>query len=121
MAEIIKDYELVNHDKLQRAIFGSVAGGGSLKGGVGEDASDGAKLAEYDRLGGLIRKGGRKVKTGSFWDFSKKKPREKPQVVFVFRDLEGNEVEIAEGKEIPLEIQAAETIKDKKVGKKGKK
>ena len=41
------DLELVNHDKLERA-----------KANLGGEPSDDALLVEYDKLGGLIRKGG---------------------------------------------------------------
>ena len=119
MAEDIKGYEIVNPEKFERAVHGSVGAGGTLHGGVGENASDAAKLAEYDRMGGLIRKKGYKVKMGSFYDFEKKKPREKPEIVFVFRNLNGVEVEVPEGEDVPLEVQAAELAKkkDKKVKK----
>jgi|SRR3990167_382734 len=119
MAEDIKGYEIVNSDKFERAVNGSIGSGGALHGGVGEKASNEAKLAEYDRLGGLIRKKGHNIKMGSFYDFAKKKPREKPEIVFVFRNLNGVEVEVPEGEEVPLEVQAAELAKKK--GKKVKK
>lgn len=112
----IDGYTLMSADKVHRAIFGSMSAEGQLAGGVGEDASDNAKLAEYDRLGGLILKGGNKVKTGSFYDFGSKKVRTKPKVVFVFRDLNGEEVEVDDGEEIPMEVKAAQA-KAKKAAK----
>ena len=118
---VIKEYTLVNEEKFDRAVNGSMSAEGKLFGGVGENASDEEKLAEYDRLGGLILKGKYKVKTGSFYDFSKRAPRSKPEVIFVFRDLEGDEVEVPEGEEIPLEVKAAEVKKVKKAAKKSKK
>lgn len=103
---------IANPEKWNRAVFGTVASLGQLTGGVGENASDEEKLAEYDRLGGLILKGKYKVKTGSFWDFKKKVAHAKPEVVFLFRDLAGDEVEVAEDEEIPLEVRAAEVASE---------
>ncbi len=117
MAEI-NGYECVTADKLERAINGSIGDGGKLQGGVGEEASDNEKLAQYDKLGGLILKGKYKVKMGSFYDFEKGQPKEHPEVILVLKDLEGNVVEIPEGKPLPLEVQAAESIKEKKKIKK---
>ena len=117
----IKGYDLANSDKVERMLNGSMGSGGKLYGGVGEKAADEEKLAEYDRLGGLITKGGNKVKTGSFYDFEKKQPREKSEVVFVFKDLEGRVVNIPEGEEVPIEVKAAEIAKKQKPVKKVKK
>lgn len=117
----IKGFTLDNEEKVGRAILGSMGSEGTLKGGVGEDATEEAKLAEYDRLGGLILKGDNKVKTGSFYDFKKQKPRETPEVVFVFRDIDDNEVEVPEGEAIPMKVKAAEINKSKKGAKKVKK
>lgn len=114
--QIVLGYTVVNREKWVRAIDGTVGANGQLHGGVGEHASDAEKLAEYDRLGGLVRKGSHKVKTGSFYDFEKKEVRKKPEVMLVFRDLDGLEVEIAEGESVPVEVQAAEKIADKKRG-----
>ncbi len=113
----IKGYVLSNPDKVERMLHGTLAREGKLSGGVGDEATDEAKLAEYDRLGGLILKDGHKVKTGSFYDFVARKPREKPEVLLVFKDLEGNTVELPEGKDLPLEVKAAEQIKAKKAKK----
>ncbi len=75
------DFIIVNHEKLDRAINGTVTSRGSMEGGVGKNATQEQILAEYDRLGGLIKtKDGRKVATGSFWDFEKKAARETPLV-----------------------------------------
>jgi len=101
-------YTAQNEEKVNRAIYGSMSSGGQLKGGVGENALPEVILAEYDRLGGAILLGKNKVKMGSFYDFEKRKPREKPEVLLVFRDLNGIKVEIPEGKEVPIEVQAAE-------------
>ena len=117
----IDNFTLVNNEKLDRAINGTIGREGQLTGGVGKDASLEVIIAEYDRLGGLILKGKNKVKTGSFYDFKNKKARNKPEVVLLFRDLEGNEIEIPDGEEIPIEVKAAElaqNIKNKKTSKK---
>lgn len=118
----LNGYDCVNADKVNRAIYGAVTSNGRLSGGVGENASDDVKLAEYDKLGGLIQKDGNAIKIGSFYDFEKRCPREVPEVLFVFRDIEGNVVEVPEGKEVPLSVKAAkiasEAKKVKKVTKK---
>jgi len=118
---IIKGFECSNDEKLERAINGSMSSRGQLANGVGKDASDEAKLAAYDRLGGLITKDGRKVKNGSFWDIKNNCPKEEPVVIYEVTDLEGNWVEISED-ELTPEILAAEKIaKKKKTTKKSKK
>lgn len=79
--EEINGFVLCNADKLYRVIHGSMGAGGMLTGGLGEDATPEAILAEYDRNGGLIRTAeGEKVITGSFYDFKAKAPRKVPQV-----------------------------------------
>lgn len=112
--QIIKGYEIVNDEKWNRAVEGSMGKEGKLENGVGEDASDELKLAAYDKLGGLIRKDGHKVKTGSFFDFEEQAPRGIPNVLLVFRDLEGNIIELPEAAEIPMEVRAAEKAKEHK-------
>lgn len=116
----ILGYTIVNEEKYNRAIHGTMSRGGVLIGGVGEGATDLEKLAEYDKLAGCIRKGKHKVKLGSFYDFKKRAPRPEPQVVLVFRDLEGNVVEIPEGDAIPVEVRAAEMAQEKARAKKKK-
>lgn len=111
------DFTLLNAEKYNRAINGAVVGHGKLVGGVGEDASDLEKLAEYDRLGGAIRKGKSVVKTGSFYDFKARKPRTEPEVVLQFRDLEGQLVELAADEEVPIELKAAQIAEEKRVAK----
>ena len=110
-------YTVSNYDKFHRAIYGSVGKEGKLYGGVGEDASDLEKLAAYDKTGGLILKGKAKVKTGSFYDFENKKPREEAEVLLIFKDIEGNTVELTEGEAKPVEVIAAEKIAEKKLDK----
>ena len=117
----IKGYVLSNPDKAERMLHGTPGREGKNQGGVGDEASDEAKIAEYDRLGGLILKDGHKVKTGSFYDFDGRKPREKPEVLLIFRDVEGNVVELSEGEALPIEVKAAEQIKAKKAYKPTKK
>lgn len=113
----IDGYKLENHVKVERAINGTPLSGGGVQGGVGED---GNILAEYDKLGGYITKNGRKVKTGSFFNFEKQEARKKPEVFFVVKV--GDEVvEVAEGEPLPIEVQAAEILESKKKAKKGKK
>lgn len=113
----IKGLSLINEEKVNRAIFGMVSGKGEMLGGVGEDASDEAKIAQYDKLGGLIKKGKYKVKTGCFYDFKKRKTVENPEIIFVMRDLQGDEIEISEAEPIPLEIRAVEAQAEKKLKK----
>lgn len=107
MSQTVGDFVLENEDKVERALHGSVTRLGKQEGGVGDNASDEALLAEYDRLGGLITKDGLKVKTGSFYDFSAKKPREEAQIIFV-TNLEGDLVDVTEE-----EATAIRTAKEK--------
>lgn len=107
----INGYTLVNPDKVERAINGSVTSKGMMLGGVGEEATDEAKLAEYDRLGGLVTRGTDKVKMGSFYDFKLKKPRETPEIVFVYR-VNGQLVEVPDGEVLPGEVRAAKILEE---------
>lgn len=117
---LIGKLELANDEKYSRAINGAVSQRGEMRGGVGEDAPDEVKIAQYDKLGGLILKNGRKVKMGCFFDFKKNKAIENPVIIIQFRDLNGNLVEIEDGEAIPLEVQAAE-IQQGKTASKAKK
>lgn len=101
-------YVLVNQDKLHRAIHGTLDREGKAIGGVGEGALESEVLAAYDKLGGLVMKNGYKIMTGAFYDFKEKKPKDKPEVVFEFRDIAGRKIGVPEGKELPLEVQAAQ-------------
>ena len=105
----ILGYECSNEEKLERAINGN----GNEYQGVGQDAPDEIKLAEYDKLGGLISKGGDKIKSGSFWDVYNKRPRKEPEVIFVYRD-ETDVVEVPEGTKIPKVVQVKQMIKKEK-------
>ena len=114
---------LVNAEKVDRALHGTPNDKGEYRGGVAkEDGTyeNSALLAEYDKIGGLIRVGGDKVKTGSFYDFKKKKPRVKPEVVFVF-NVNGKFVEVADGVELPGQVKAARIAEEDEKPKKGKK
>lgn len=104
---------MVNDEKVQRAMHGSVASKGLMVGGVGEDADDDAILAEYDRLGGLVKKGRHNVKTGSFYDFKNKRPHKTPKPMLVF-SVNGEIVEVEADKPLPIEVQAAEIANQKK-------
>lgn len=110
----INGFELVNSDKVERAINGTVSSKGAMVGGVGEAAVPEAILAEYDRLGGLIKKGGDKVKTGSFFDFKAKAPRDVPEVVFIY-NVNGRFVEVPEGQQLPGEVRAAKMLEEEAV------
>lgn len=113
----IGDYTLINPDKLERAINGSIVSGGQVKGGVGPSASSDAILAEYDRLGGaILYKGQYHVKLGGFYDFKNKCAFKKPAPVLDFR-FEGEVVEVPVGDPLPLEIRASEQAKARKAEK----
>ncbi len=74
--KIISDYIICDLSKLDRVINGAVGSQGQLTGGLGKDASEEAILAEYDKIGGLIRtQDGDKVEIGTFYDFINRKPR----------------------------------------------
>ena len=74
--KIISDYIICDLSKLDRVINGAVGSQGQLTGGLGKDASEEAILAEYDKIGGLIRtQDGEKVEIGTFYDFTNRKPR----------------------------------------------
>lgn len=117
----INGFDLVNEEKIERAKHGTVTRGGKLTGGVGDEASEEALIAEYDRLGGLIVKDGVNVKIGSFYDFAKRAPRAEPVVTFM-AEFEGEilEVDEEEAKSIKIAKEKTAKLKAKKV-KKGKK
>ena len=62
----VAGFTLLNNDKVQRALDI-----------LGEDADEESLLATYDKLGGGIKKDGRKIAIGSFWDFEEKKAKTK--------------------------------------------
>lgn len=129
----VKGYSLVNTEKLDRALngtpmddsrtVGGVGGGAYFEEGVWKkegselskketDALEFSLLAEYDRIGGLIRKNGDKVQTGSFYNFKARAPHEKPRVVFVYK-VNNRFVEVPEGTELPGEVKAAKILESK--------
>jgi hypothetical protein len=117
----VKGYTLGNPDKVDRAINGSPDDKGMPIGGIAKE--DGtydadALLAEYDRLGGYIRKGDDKVKTGSFYDFKNRRPHTKAEVKFIFK-VNGEFITVDADKETPGIVKAAKKqVKAKKVTKK---
>lgn len=115
MDKVYNGFVLENEEKLKRVIYGSMGREGKNVGGIGEGAEAGEVLAAYDRLGGLITKGGYKVQMGAFWDFLKGVKRKTPIINFVFRDIEDKEVIVPEGEQIPLEVKAATVSKKRKV------
>lgn len=115
----IKGYIIQNDGKYQRAVYGSPNARGEMSGGVGEKATDEEKLAAYDKLGGLILFNGRKIKTGTFWDFQKNKIVENPEPIVQIR-VDGELFEYPQGKELPMEVVAKETLDKRKKEKKAK-
>jgi|SRR3990167_4205044 len=92
----IDGFVLQNSEKIERVINGELGREGSLVGGMGEkEARENPSLvlARYDKIAGYITKDGVKIKTGSFWDFKKKCPREKPEVVYIF-NIGGEKIEV---------------------------
>jgi hypothetical protein len=113
----VNGYTLVNPEKIQRAMEGQPTPDGSSKGGVArEDGSYDANalLAEYDKLGGLIKKGSDRVKTGSFYDFKARKAHAEPKVFFIY-NVNGSVVEVAEHAEAPGIIKAVRMLQEQEV------
>jgi len=109
-----KGFDLINEDKVRRAKEGSPNSSGVFVGGVAKpDGSYGedALLAEYDKLGGLIKRGGDKVKTGSFYDFKARRPKAEAEVVFEYR-VNGKVVEVPDNVELPGEVKAVKVAKE---------
>lgn len=109
-------YVAENVEKWDRAVNGTIIDQGGLIGGVGKDASPEAKLVAYDKLGGYITFEGRKVKTGAFWSFDDNAAVESPEPVLLFR-VDGENVEVPVGAQLPIEVQASELAGKKKAGK----
>jgi len=121
----VKGFTLINTEKVSRALEGTLLSDGvTRKGGVvKEDGTydDDRLLAEYDKLGGAIFKGSDKVIRGSFWDFKNKKPRAKSEVKFIYR-VNGRNIEVSEGSELPGIVKASKILKEEEeVQKKTKK
>lgn len=118
---IVKGFTLVNEDKITRALDGNQNEHGEFVGGIRkEDGSYVAEelLAEYDKLGGLIRKGEDKVRMGSFFDFKKKSPRAEAKVEFEFR-VNGEVIYVPAEEEKPNKVKAVQIAeKAKKEAKK---
>lgn len=115
MGKQVLEFSLVNDEKVKRALHGSLGREGKLYGGVGDEASPEALLAEYDRLGGLITKGGLRVKMGSFYDFEKKQPRPELELAFL-ADVDGEQCEVTEE-----EAKTLKSVQEKKEALKAKK
>ncbi len=109
----IGNFILQNADKLHRVINGTIGSNGRMEGGIGEKASDEEKLAEYDRLGGLITTlEGEKIETGTFYDFVKRQPK-KDITVRIAKAPNKNGVKIKE--ENVGDVEAVGKKKGKKV------
>lgn len=116
--DVIDGFVLENEDKLRRAIEGEPARSGQSTGGLLEKYKElelippVEVLAHYDKLGGYITKGiggGErvKVKNGAFWDIRKKVPREKPEIMYVFK-VGGNFIEVDDPAKLAQAIQKVE-------------
>lgn len=116
----VKGYTLTNVDKVRRALEGAPNRTGQSVGGIlNNDGTydDDLLLATYDKMGGgILNSNGDVVKTGSFYDFKAKRPREKAEVTLVFR-INGSLVEVPEEAETPAIVKAAKVmakqVKDK--------
>lgn len=115
----IGEFVLENDEKVGRALNGTLTRDGKLSGGLDKDATDEQILAAYDKLGGLITKGGLKVKMGSFYDFPDKCPREVAEVTFM-AEIEGEIVEVTEdeAKAVAKAKVKTKALKAKKLKKK---
>jgi hypothetical protein len=109
----INGFSLVNDEKVNRAIYGTVTGGGKLTGGVGDKASPEAVIAEYDRLGGLILKDGEKVKNGSFYDYANRAPRKEAEVLYV-TEIDGDIVDVTEEEAKAIKVAKNKSAEIKK-------
>lgn len=125
---IINGFQLENDEKLSRVVFGVMGRAGILQGGLGEEATPELVIAHYDKLAGYITKDGVKIKTGSFWDFKAKAPRDEPVITFIF-NVGGDKVEVDDPKNLATAINTVskaraekeEKIKEKKSKSKFKK
>lgn len=108
-------FVICNRSKLDRVINGTVGADGKLEGGIGADASEEAILAEYDRLGGLIRTAdGEKVATGSFYDFENRCARTNPTAKVERASRRGGAVNVEK-------VSGPDSEEEPKKGKKAKK
>lgn len=107
-------YVLVNEEKAQRALNGSVTDRGRMIGGVkDEEGKFKVKdiITEYDRLGGLIELEGDVVAMGSFFDFETRKPRKTPRIRIQYK-INGKIIEVDEGSKTPGIVRAAKQLED---------
>lgn len=109
----VKGYTLTNDEKVRRVLDGVPTRTGEAVGGILQPDGtydEDLLLALYDKLGGGIRNAnGDGVKTGSFYDFKLKKPKETPEVVLTFR-INGQVVEVPEQEEAPAIVKAARVV-----------
>jgi hypothetical protein len=96
----IGEFELANTAKLDRA-----------KAQLPESASDQDILVAYDKLGGLITKGGQKIKTGCFYNPKTKAAVVDPKAVYLYA-VNGRIIEVPEGSELPGEVRAAKILEE---------
>ena len=122
--DVIDGFVLENADKLTRVIEGEVKRAGVPEGGLLAQYGDIEKipkelvLAHYDKLAGFITKnvgGDRrvKIKTGSFWDFRKKKPHDEPKVIYLFR-VGGEQVEVDDPSKLAQAVTTVEVALEEK-------
>lgn len=112
---VVNGFTLVNPDKVNRALDGAMNERGEFVGGVRKEDGTFDKaelLAEYDRIGGLIKKGEDKVRTGSFFNFAARKPRPEPTVEFEFR-VNGEMVIVKATEEKPNVVKAVQQAEKK--------
>lgn len=124
----IGQYELVNDEKLNRVLKGTIGRLGQLTGGL-ESSLDWSKktdeerefaiIADYDRVGGLILKNGLKVATGSFYDVALKAPRKEPALKFVTA-VEDQIIEVTEEEAQAISASKAKIDSLKKKKKKNR-
>lgn len=107
-------FELTNEIKVSRVIEGTIGRMGKNEGGIGPDAAPEAILAAYDRLGGGIKLDGDRVKRGCFFDFSKQKVFDKPEVILEF-NINGKIVEVSADQPLPPLVRAAKEAAQGKV------
>lgn len=102
----IDGFVLTDMDKLARVVHGKMGRMGDLVGGLGLEAKPKDVLAAYDRIAGLIKKDGYKIKTGSFWNFTRgvNAAHKEPKVKYLFQ-IEGETIEVDD----PTELAAAIT------------
>lgn len=114
-----KTYTLEFDPKVYRAVFGD-----EKHTGVGEEASDLELLTEYDRLGGYITLGGKKIENGTFYDARKKRAVTEPAPKFAKKPLA---IQKAEANGVTVEYagdnedESEEDATPKKTGKVAKK